>query len=62
MIKECEGDAVLQVWDLLSEGGKKEVELVKATSGAGFNVPDLAQAGEPMSSCSPSVWRALQLT
>ncbi|CAL8470626.1 g10168 [Coccomyxa elongata] len=33
-----------QVWDLLSEGGKKEVELVKATSGAGFNVPDLAQA------------------
>ncbi|EIE22632.1 the Kifc3 motor domain in complex with Adp, partial [Coccomyxa subellipsoidea C-169] len=32
-----------QVWDLLAESGKKEVELVKATSGAGFNVPDLTQ-------------------
>jgi hypothetical protein len=33
------------VWDLLAEGGKTEAELVKATSGAGFNIPDLTQIG-----------------
>ena len=36
------------MWDLLAESGKKEVELVKATSGAGFNVPDLTQVGESL--------------
>lgn len=40
-------DVPVQVWDLLSEGGKSEAELVKATSGAGFNVPDLTQIGKP---------------
>lgn len=41
------------MWDLLSEPGKKEVELVKATSGAGFNVPDLTQVGERLFLFSP---------
>lgn len=45
MILTCLAWMGIQVWDLLAAGGKKEVELVKATSGTGFNIPDLAQIG-----------------